>query len=117
MNFYFTTNVAHTITKYDCIMNFNNCGVIDGIRMSALGTSEWALQEDYKDAVIMEDGTIFWCKDGKLHRDGGLPAIIYADGRQEWYHDGELHKVEDLPAIIYDDGTVAWYGTDDVVAN
>jgi ribosomal protein L25 (general stress protein Ctc) len=35
-----------------------------------------------------EYGTQFWYKDGKLHRDGNLPATIYARGTQFWYKNG-----------------------------
>lgn len=39
-------------------------------------------------AEINDDGTRYWCRDGKLHRDGGQPAVILADGSQKWYHKG-----------------------------
>jgi len=50
--------------------------------------------------VIWPDGTQFWYKDGKKHRDGDLPARISVDGTQKWYKDGELRRDGDLPAQI-----------------
>ena len=61
-------------------------------------------------AVIFADGSSqFWYKDGRLHRDGDLPAITRANGSQRWYKDGEKHRDGDLPAEIYASGTQVWY--------
>jgi hypothetical protein len=43
------------------------------------------------------DGTQFWYKDGKRHREDG-PAIIWPDGYQSWWKDGKLHR-EDGPVL------------------
>jgi hypothetical protein len=54
-------------------------------------------------------GDQFWYKNGKLHRDGDLPAVIYATGDQLWYKNGKLHRDGDLPAAIYADGSQFYY--------
>lgn len=41
---------------------------------------------------IVCDEYIIWCKNGKKHRDNGLPAVIYADGREEHWVDGVLQR-------------------------
>ena len=56
---------------------------------------------------VHTNGTKFWYRDGKLHREDG-PAAEYADGDKEWYLNGELHR-EDGPAIEYASGTKHWY--------
>ncbi len=53
------------------------------------------------------DGTQYWYKEWKLHREDG-PAIIYTNGNQRWYKDGKLHR-EDGPAVIYPNGEQYWY--------
>ena len=57
-------------------------------------------------------GTMFWCKNGKLHREKDLPAIIYYNGDMYWYKNGERHREKDLPAIIHNDGTMGWFIND-----
>ena len=56
---------------------------------------------------IQEDGTKFWYRDGKLHREDG-PAIERADGSKEWFRNGNRHR-ENGPAIEYADGTKFWF--------
>lgn len=58
---------------------------------------------------ILQDGTLLWYKDFKLHRDGDEPALITSDGRKEWYKEGMLHREGDKPAVIWEDGTRIWY--------
>lgn len=56
-------------------------------------------------AIIYAHGTREWWKNGKKHRDGDLPAVEYNDGLSgEWWKDGNLHRDGDLPAIVYMDG-------------
>ena len=60
-------------------------------------------------AEIRENGTRYWYKDGELHRDGDEPAEIWADGTLRWYKNGELHRDGDEPAEIWADGSRSWY--------
>ena len=60
-------------------------------------------------AVIYDEGTQAWYKNGKLHRERDLPALVNADGNQEWYKNGKIHRDGDFPAIIYADGTQWWF--------
>ena len=32
-----------------------------------------------------------WCKNGKCHRDNGLPAIDYLNGRKIWFKNGKYY--------------------------
>ena len=56
------------------------------------------------------NGTKFWYRDGKCHREDG-PAIEYANGDKSWYRDGKRHR-EDGPAIEYANGNKWWYQDD-----
>ena len=52
---------------------------------------------DDEPALIYNDGTKFWFKNGKKHRDNNLPAVIryngdvefYKNGKQYWFINGE----------------------------
>jgi antitoxin component YwqK of YwqJK toxin-antitoxin module len=58
-----------------------------------------------------------WYRDGKLHRDGVLPAVTwYEDGQkfcERWFRNGELHRDGDAPAEInYENNEIIqeyWY--------
>jgi hypothetical protein len=60
-------------------------------------------------AVISENGDQIWCKEGKRHRDCDLPAVINGDRDRFWYKEGEKHRDGDLPAVIYARGAQFWY--------
>lgn len=60
-------------------------------------------------AVIRTNGTQIWYRNEKIHRDNDLPAEMYANGTQKWYQNGKLHRDNDLPAIIRSDGNKEWY--------
>jgi len=54
-------------------------------------------------------GTTYWYnQQGKLHREGGLPAIERADSAKAWYVNGQLHRESGLPAVEFADGTKEW---------
>jgi hypothetical protein len=42
-------------------------------------------------AIILKNGTRYWCQNGKVHRDDDLPAISYLDGRESYYKNGERY--------------------------
>ena len=50
----------------------------------------------------------YWCRNGKMHRDGDLPAIVSAYGTKYWYKNGERHRDGDLPAVESANGTKCW---------
>jgi hypothetical protein len=52
--------------------------------------------------------TEYWV-DGKLHRDGGLPAVEYTSGKKEYWVDDKLHRDGGLPAVEYTDGTKEYW--------
>ena len=54
-------------------------------------------------SIIDDDGNIFWCQDGLLHRDDG-PAIEWINGDKYWYKNGKLHRI-DGPAVEWTDGS------------
>lgn len=55
------------------------------------------------------DGSKEWSRDGKLHRDGDMPASEGADGTKMWFRDGQLHRGGSRPAVVRADGTKMWY--------
>ena len=55
------------------------------------------------------DGSKEWSRDGKLHRDGDLPASEGADGTRMWFRDGKRHRDGDLPAVVWADGRVEFW--------
>ena len=60
-------------------------------------------------AVVCADGSCFWYKDGKLHREGDEPAVMWANGSCWWFKNDELHREGDKPAVIYANGSCWWY--------
>lgn len=60
---------------------------------------------EYK--YVDTDGNIFYCKNGKRHREDG-PAIVYKCGTRKWYVNGKFHN-ECGPAIIWDGGDEYYY--------
>ena len=63
------------------------------------------------EAIITANGTQYWLKEGKCHREGDQPAKIYANGDQCWYKEGKMHRDGDQPAKINVDGTQERYKT------
>jgi hypothetical protein len=59
--------------------------------------------------LVEENGTKKWYKDGKLHRDGDLPAVENANGDRWWFISGKIHRDNGLPAIEYSDGLKLWW--------
>ena len=55
------------------------------------------------------DGNREWYVDGRLHRDGGLPALERASGSKQWWVDGRLHRDGGLPAVEWASGYKEWY--------
>jgi len=62
---------------------------------------------EYK--VEVDDNNAIWRLDGKLHREGDLPAIEYENGDNIWYVNGKLHRENDKPAIESTNGYKQWY--------
>lgn len=50
-------------------------------------------------ALSCIDGEQMWCRHGRQHRDGDLPAHIDRFGVKEYRIDGVLHRAGGLPAI------------------
>ena len=48
-----------------------------------------------------------WNLGRKYHREDG-PAVIFENGTKKWYRNGRLHR-EDGPAIEYAHGEVVYY--------
>ena len=70
------------------------------------------LMAQYRDGLHTEKdryGQLGWMQNGRLHRDGDLPARIYTDGSLAWYQNGRLHRDGDKPAVISGDSSLAWY--------
>ena len=65
-------------------------------------------------AIVYDDGSELWYKEGKKHRENDLPAYIQIGEiekkRKEWWYNGKVHRENDKPAVVYDDGTKEyWY--------
>lgn len=60
-------------------------------------------------AVMEIDGSKEWYKNGLAHRDGDEPAVIYPGFYKAWAKNGHIHRDGDLPAIEHEDGRKAWY--------
>ena len=58
---------------------------------------------------IRFDGTKYWCKNGKCHRDHDLPSYICSSGRTYWSKNGVFHRDHDLPADINSFGGKRWW--------
>lgn len=56
---------------------------------------------DDQPSVIYNDGTKWWYRDGKIHREKG-PAVINSNGVEEWWSDNKRHR-DDGPAVTYPD--------------
>jgi len=60
--------------------------------------------------IIDKWGDKNWCNNaGQLHRENDLPAIIWEDGTKVWYKNGKRHRENDLPAVIFTSGTKSWW--------
>ena len=55
-------------------------------------------------------GTKVWTRNGKLHRDNGLPAIERANGCREWWVRGKRRRCGGLPAVIEANGMKIYLG-------
>jgi len=77
------------------------------IKINNVGTIRFYKIKCKLQSVEFSDGTKFWYKECKLHRENG-PAIEYPGGSKIWYKVGKIHR-EDGPAIEYADGTKEWY--------
>lgn len=52
-------------------------------------------------AMVYPDGTQWWYRGGKVHRDGAA-AILWHNGVEEWFQDGKRHR-DDGPAVSLPD--------------
>ena len=60
--------------------------------------------------------TQFWYKNGKRHREGGLPAVVFMGrdlfcpgGYNEWWVNGVRHREGGLPALEAQNGHSEWW--------
>jgi hypothetical protein len=50
-------------------------------------------------AVVSHDGSLYWYRNGKLHRKNG-PSVIN-DKIEEWYENGQLHRHNGPAFVVY----------------
>jgi len=62
---------------------------------------------EYK--VEVYDNETVWRLDGKLHREGDLPAVERSEGHKEWWLNGKLHRENNKPAKILSNGSKLWF--------
>ena len=55
--------------------------------------------ENDQPAVVYANGTKWWYREGKIHRDGA-PAVIFPNGVEEWWQNGRRHR-DGGPAVIF----------------
>jgi hypothetical protein len=61
-------------------------------------------------AVIYEDGTREYWKNGQLNRTSGFPAVLNLKNDLQYYEAGELHNNLPWPAVVHGDGQLReWY--------
>ena len=53
-----------------------------------------------KDRYVNENGDIITTLDGEYHSFNDKPAMICSDGSKYWFKNGRLHRDNDLPAVI-----------------
>ena len=72
------------------------------VKVSRDGEKRWllngVLHREDGPAIEFIDGSKCWYRDGKPHRDCGLPACEWAYSGREWWVNGKLHRI-DGPAI------------------
>jgi hypothetical protein len=59
--------------------------------------------------IEKNDGRKEYYKNGKLHRDGDLPAYEDVDGYKEYHKHGKLHRDGGLPAVEWPNGTKQYW--------
>lgn len=75
--------------------------------------AEWWYNDERKlhrengPAIILNNGTKVWVKNGEWHREGG-PAVEYADGSTIWMINDVKHRI-DGPAVNFISGTKEWW--------
>ena len=65
-------------------------------------------REKDKPAIEYSEGSIAYYRNGKRHRDGG-PAIKNPGKHEMWYQDDKLHRDDGGPAITELDGKKLWF--------
>jgi len=62
--------------------------------------------------LINKYNDVAWYKNGKRHREDGLPAIEYGNGHKEWFKKGFVHREDGHPAIEFANGYKEWWLND-----
>lgn len=103
--------------KYSVINNTEIVSFPNGTRaMYPLGTSA---KGEFLDATggpnwskVLEfqnnEGTRYFMRNGKVHRDLDKPAVVHMNGHMEWLNDGKLHR-ENGPAVIFANGKQLYF--------
>jgi hypothetical protein len=63
--------------------------------------NKFGLLNSYNDQPsLIENGNLYWHKDGLLHRDNDLPSMIMNNGDKYWYTNGNIGRLNEcLPYI------------------
>jgi len=68
--------------------------------------------------IIDQYGTQRWYNNaGELHRENDLPAVIFENGTKVWYKNGKRHRENDLPSVIFEDGGKSWWTNGKLIRN
>lgn len=78
-------------------------------RLNAI--TEEVITEEQIFKTILPNGTIEYTNSkNELHNINDEPSVVWANGSKFWYKNGKLHRNKDKPAIIIEpDGYQAWY--------
>lgn len=69
-------------------------------------------------SIVQTSGRREWYLNGRLHRDGDLPAVVWPDpdpakiiydAAKEWWVHGKLHRAHDKPARLWPSGSCEWW--------
>jgi hypothetical protein len=67
--------------------------------------NKFGLLHSYDDKPsLIDNGDLYWHKNGKLHGDNDLPSIIMNNGDKYWFHDGVPFRSDDGPHEIIKTG-------------
>ena len=93
--------------------------------MKIIKTNSWRdLPENFTGIIEFTNGTKYWYKEGKCHREDG-PAIEYSNGYKEWYLEDEEYfeiNLNDYVVLDYYKGKfgLMWYkilDIDEIIEN
>ena len=113
------TDLVLSICKFLTLSDIEEFQLVDKNISDILITNKEYILRDECHTPIIPHGVVIenisniyietWYKEGRIHRDGDLPAKIHANDDKEWWQNNELHRDGDLPAKICSNGDKEWW--------